>query len=277
MTECAQRPEVTEADNVEIVLRHAGHSVKIAAKTRITGSSLLILLHGLGCGKESFEGAFATSILDDYSLCSFDFPGHGQSSGLPPELNTIGCYASITQKVASRLMDDAPELERVLIAGHSMGGAVGIVSLQDADDITGMISIDGNLIGDDCGLVSRRIAESSDREFEETGFRDFIAGLRGSRQPAFRVWGDWAAEAEPLALRRASDSLVSWSDSGTLLRHFNAMPKKAYLYGANDDKEYLIRQFNGVDVIRVPDSGHFMMLDNPGEFYELLANSLKIL
>ena len=58
-------------------LNYRGQTVEIAARIRRTGKDLIVLLHGIGCSKESFNHAFRAKALHAYSVCAFDFPGHG--------------------------------------------------------------------------------------------------------------------------------------------------------------------------------------------------------
>jgi pimeloyl-ACP methyl ester carboxylesterase len=260
-----------------ISCRYHGHDVRIAANFRESGDDLLILLHGIGCSKESFDHAFDMESLYGFSICAFDFPGHGESSkDLPYDFYTLPALADITERVVGQLVSRrAAGYRRVCIAGHSMGGAVGVLVAEGSPDIDVMVSIDGNLIGEDCGLVSRSIAEQSTVDFRDTGFANFLAKLRKSEQSDLLAWAQWCAGAEPAAMHEAARSLVEWSDSRKLLEQFNELAGKAYLYGAQDDRDYLIPQLASALIDTVPGSSHFMMVDNPDSLYEKLSRALS--
>jgi pimeloyl-ACP methyl ester carboxylesterase len=259
-----------------ISCRYHGHDVRIAADFREAGDDLLILLHGIGCSKESFDHAFDMESLREFSICAFDFPGHGESSrDLPYDFYTLPALADITERVVRQLVSRrAGGYRRVCIAGHSMGGAVGVLVAESSPDIDVMVSIDGNLIGEDCGLVSRSIAEQTTVDFKDTGFADFMAKLRESEQSDLQAWAQWCDSVDPAAMHEAARSLVAWSDSRKLLERFNELVGKAYLYGAEDDRDYLIPQLASALVDSVPDSSHFMMVDNPDSLYEKLSRAL---
>jgi|SRR5215469_4672912 len=246
-----------------------GHPVEIAAKIRREGKVCLIFLHGIGCTKESFDYAFQSRELKDYTICTFDFPGHGQSNNLPETDYSLQLYADITDLVIQRLFCD-----QFCIVGHSMGGAVGIIAAQGRSDIKCFVNADGNLIAQDCGLASREIADQGLAEFISDGYDQFVATLRTSSRNDLNCWGEWCAKADPHALHQASASLVEWSDSGKLLELFNALPCKAYLYGDQDDKQYVLNHVSNVMISTVPDSGHFMMMDNPSSFYRIISETL---
>lgn len=264
-------------------LEYNGHDVRIAAKLRKAGPNLLILLHGIGCTKESFDGVFNAESLQDYSICAFDFPGHGESSKrLPSKFFTLRSYADITHIVIEQLVKRGSRSfgprthrpSRIFVAGHSMGGSVGILLAEGRQDVECLVSMDGNLVAEDCGLVSRSIAEQNAERFSGEGFGRFIASLQASKSRDSLTWAEWCAKTTPAAMHEAARSLVEWSDSGKLLDRFNTFERKAYLYGDQDDKQYLLRRFKDAAVSAVPNSGHFMMVDNPDSFYQLLSRAL---
>lgn len=248
-------------------VKYRGQTVLISANVRSTGNDLIVFLHGIGCSKESFDGAFTANSLGRFSICTFDFPGHGQSSKLDQPLYSLQSYADITNLVIDRL-----SYERVFMACHSMGGAVGLIATEGRHDIAYVVSADGNLIGHDCGLVSRRIAAQPLDAFIRKGFSQLLSGLQASQRKDFAAWAEWCARTDPVALHEAARSLVEWSDNGKLLKLFNALEPKAYLHGDEDDKQYLLPVLKNARVHRISGSGHFMMIDNPSDFYSLLAD-----
>src|ERR1035441_3777528 len=252
-------------------IEYGGYTVKIAIKVRRTSDKFLVLLHGIGCSQESFNRAFYAEELQNFSICTFDFPGHGESGSLPSSLYSLQAYADITELVISHLSCD-----RISILGHSMGGAVGTIAIQGRSDIDCFVNADGNLVAEDCGLVSRNMAAQSSKTFLREGFHQFLAALQNSPRNDFGAWAKWCKSADPHALHQVAKSLVEWSDNGKLLKLFNALKCKAYLYGSQDDKRYLLKQITDTSVSEVPNAGHFMMLDNPDSFYRMLSGALTV-
>jgi pimeloyl-ACP methyl ester carboxylesterase len=258
-----------------VSLQYGGRNLDVATRFREQGDDLLILLHGLGCSKESFEGAFDAPELRRYAICALDFPGHGGSSrDLPTGCYSLEACAHITGQLIRHVMSDRG-YNRLCVAGHSMGGAVAVLLPEGEYGITSLVSIDGNLIAEDCGLVSRGIAEQSQEHFVSQGYNDFNAALRDSADPDARAWAQWSANAAPDAMHAAARSLVEWSDSGKLLEQFNSIKKRAFLYGERDGKGYLLPRIVDAIIAAVPDSAHFMMVDNPVAFYRILAAALE--
>ncbi|SMD20247.1 alpha/beta fold hydrolase [Kibdelosporangium aridum] len=65
--------------------------MNLAAAQRRSGDHLIVFMHGIGCAKESYAEAFDAAELKDFSLCAFDFPGHGESPSL--RANSVEAYA----------------------------------------------------------------------------------------------------------------------------------------------------------------------------------------
>lgn len=258
-------------------LKYGGLDLDVATSFREQGDDLLILLHGLGCSKESFKGAFSSPELRSYAICALDFPGHGGSSRhLPSDCYSLEAYADITVEVIRHLAEEANQgYRRLCVAGHSMGGAVAVLLPEGEHKIASLVSIDGNLIAEDCGLVSRGIADQNPEQFARQGYSDFRAALRDSPEPGAQGWAQWSTSVAPDAMHAAARSLVEWSDSGKLLEQFNSVQTNTFLYGKRDDKRYLLPRIENAAIFEVPDAAHFMMVDNPQVFYRTLATALK--
>lgn len=92
----------------------------IPIRYRVAGvGKPVLLLHGWGASIDSM-GLIFDDLATQYSVCAFDFPGHGKS-GLPPTAWGVSDYAALVL----RLMDTL-SLQRPHIIGHSHGGRVTI-------------------------------------------------------------------------------------------------------------------------------------------------------
>lgn len=258
---------MSQTQNISI--RYNDKEIEIAVSLRTISDDLILFMHGFGCTKESFADAFDQECLRNFSICTFDFPGHGASDGSDKSLYSMQSYADIANLLIEQLSHS-----RIFLACHSMGGAVGLIASQVRRDIACYISIEGNLIAEDCGLVSRMTAAQSADEYIGEGYTNFVAQLKRATRGDYLAWAKWCSQADPSALHESARSLVEWSDSGKLLDLFKSLRCKAYVYGDNDDKQYLIPRLARVPIYRVPNAGHFVMVDNPSRFYAVLADVL---
>ncbi|HEY8474375.1 MAG TPA: alpha/beta hydrolase [Natronosporangium sp.] len=250
-------------------IEYPGGSVEIAINIRPGSDALLLCLHGFGCAKESFDSAYGVDQLADLTIAAFDFPGHGGSGRFAdPSHYSIQTYADLTIELVRQL---APR--RLYLLCHSMGGAVGLVAGQELRT-SAFISVEGNLVGQDCGIVSRRAAEQPRHEYVHTGYHRFVAGLISSPRRDLRTWAGWYGQADPVALHRSAESLVEWSDSGKLLSLFASQTRPAYLHGGDSQLDYLLPSLRGVPVYTIPGAGHFPMLDQPAAFWAAVAGHL---
>jgi len=247
-------------------VQYGGKEFAVATKYSQVSDEWLVFLHGIGCAKECFDEVFSTDLTKRYSILTFDFVGFGGSSKPDDFEYTMEQHADIAGTLIRQFN---PRL--VSLVAHSMGGTIGVLLAQQLDNLAVLINVEGNLVSEDAGIVSRRMAEQTEASFIQYGFDEFLNNLRGSDDRSFQIWADWYAKSSRLALHRSGSSLVEWSDSDKLMALFNRLPKKAFIHGDKTDISHLQPQFENVEVFSVTDSGHFMMLDNPTGFYSVLA------
>jgi pimeloyl-ACP methyl ester carboxylesterase len=131
------------------------------------GNPTLLCLHGIQGSKESLQHFIEAPLLRQARIIVPDIPGFGDSMA-PADLNFK------LQRQAEHLISflDSLGIEKVAVYGHSLGGMLGILLLEQAPQrILGLISSEGNLRLADCG-ESRRIAGLSFEEFEATRYPD---------------------------------------------------------------------------------------------------------
>lgn len=245
--------------------------IGVASLLRPAADDAVLFVHGLGCAKESFSGAFESEALQRFTLCAIDLPGHGATAPLQRPRDAMVDYAQILVGIADLL-----ESKRVHLVAHSMGTAAGLLAAPRMGSRLGhFVSIEGNLASGDCGLVSRDIAEQSLEDFTRDGFAAFLARHEKSEADDLRAWGRWARSCEPAALHAAARSLVAWSDSGTLAEHYRRLRSRAYLYGAFGDlPDHLDGIVDAQEAHGIAESGHFPMVDNPNELWTTIAGVL---
>lgn len=256
-------------ENISII--HQNQPFIIATQSRIipNAPATLVFIHGLGCAKESFDDAFTAPALSGFSILTFDLPGFGASDKPENFSYKLEEQVEIVLKIIERF---APK--QVVLIGHSMGGSIGTLVTSKLTNLVSYINVEGNFVPVDAGMVSRRTADQNEERFLTTGYDEFLAMLKRSNRKDFNTWATWYEKASRIAVYRASKSLVEWSDKSTPMNDFNILPKRAYIHGDEDDKGYLLKQFENVATFCIPSSGHFMMLDNSRAFYEAIAKNL---
>ena len=250
----------------EVVVEHNGLDLTVSLRKRSGSDHLVLFLPGLGCAKESFDGAFTAPGLAAYSLCAVDFLGCGSSAKPEAFSYRMEDHAAVVRRVVNRLSPKA-----ISIVAHSMGGAIGVLLARELPSLMRFVSVEGNLVAEDCGLASRRMADQPLESFERRGYGEFIRDLRSSDREDFHIWAESYARTTPRAVHASARSLVEWSDSGKLLEIFNDFPNKTYIFGDEEPKDYLLPRFQDVEVRHIAKLGHFMMTEDPPAFFEAVS------
>lgn len=233
-----------------------------------TDSPPLLLIHGAGGSRLHWPPEIRR--LPDVRVLAIDLPGHGESPG--PGEHSIEAYAG-------RLLDwlENEGIERVVPAGHSMGGAVALtMALQAPGRLAGLV------------LVS--------------------SGARLRVAPAILE-----ASAQPSTFPKAVETIIEWSFSQTapqrlveLARErmlevdpavvhndfaacnaFDVMARLGsigtptlILCGAQDRltplkySEFLAREIPDSTLQTIPEAGHMVMLEKPHALAGALRNFL---
>lgn len=242
----------------------------LATLSRDGCGDLVLFLHGLGCVKEIFAGLWDAPEFTGVELLAPDLPGHGSSQGLPPETWSM---EGMTATVGDLLRDREMETLRLHVVVHSMGGAIGLLLAEQTEvPLTSFINVEGNLVGADCGMLSRRTAEMDLKQFRDEKFTRLKARAREADDPIMREWAGWMDTCPAEALHASARSLVEWSDSGRLLGIFHELSvPTAYVYGEHSANPDVLAHLASVPKYQIADSGHFVMIDKPAELASVIG------
>lgn len=249
-----------EGTRLELSLRH----------TKRAGETVL-LIHGLGCAKESFDGAWQSRLADGLALVSVDLPGFGASSRPQAFSYTMEDQARVLLSLLDELGAD-----RVHLVCHSMGGAVALLLARLLGPrLASLVNVEGNLLPQDSGMISRRAAAAGWDKFQRRTMPALRKVVAASSEPAMAHLARWLTQADPRAFWRSSVSLVFWSDSGELLRIYRELEApKRYVYGSRSVLKEVLRALEGTDTAPVAGSGHFVMQDGPDAFWPLVEETV---
>jgi pimeloyl-ACP methyl ester carboxylesterase len=247
---------------------------RLAYRYRQGGASSLVFVHGLGASKNSFDRYFEEELFSGYGVASIDLPGCGQSSFPKHFSYTMADQAGLVLKWIKAL-----GLSRIILVGHSMGGVICLhVAEFLKEEVALFLNLEGNLGFEDC-TFSRHIASTRQEEFEEEGFAKFGELLKDAAEkgqfPGLMNYYRNILQAYPTGLYLSSVSLVRESRDGRLRARFEELPtKKRYVFGEKSVNSSNRRFFDkkGIPYAIIPDSGHFMMDDQPELFRGLLLD-----
>lgn len=221
---------------------------------------VILFLHGLACSSSSFKYILDKNYFPDKSLLLIDLPGFGES-----EKSELFSYSMEDMAaVVERLISTLPPM-KIHIAAHSMGGAIALLfSIKFYEKVISFSNIEGNLIKEDCGLMSSGIVSIPFEEYSRVVFPAQVKEFEGHNQ--FRFNSTIAK-----AIYKSASSLVNWSCSGKLLEKFILLKsRKCYFYGEENRSMSVLREIEGIPSFMIHKAGHAMMSENPEEFYSKL-------
>jgi pimeloyl-ACP methyl ester carboxylesterase len=246
----------------------------LATLSREGGKDLFLVLHGIGCVKETFAAFWKAPEFAGLALLAPDLPGHGASQGLPPESWTMeGMAAVLCDLVEARVKDG----RRLHVVAHSLGGAAGLLLAKRSPiPLASFVSVEGNLVAEDCGMLSRRTAEMDIKLFKDKKFDRLKARAREADNPFLRDWAGWVAACPAEAFHASAKSLVEWSDSGRLLEIFRALAvPMAYVYGEESANPDVLAHLEAIAQIPIADCGHFVMVEKPAELARVVGEVIS--
>lgn len=251
-------------------VRYHDKEYTISADSRKGKSELMLLFHGLACTKEYFGEMVGDTRFTNFSLLIPDLPGHGNSFKDKDFSYSMEEYAAVIQL----LLRDFP-YQKIHIVGHSMGGTIGVLLAEQLPQLATFTNIEGNLISEDCGIISRKTTNVSFDQFRDKAFAELQEKMGKSPEPGGKAWANSSTSTDPLAFYKSAQSLVLWSDGGELIKKFLALKaKKTYIYGEHNGTMPILDRLVDVQKIAIPHSGHFPMIDNSVGFYKTLAEML---
>lgn len=230
----------------------------------------LLLIHGLGSSARVFDAMRAQPSLQAFPSFAPDLPGFGAHHGDPVLTHPFETASSYLDNYVNDIAGD------LVIVGHSMGGALGLkLAAAIPTRVKAYVSIEGNLIPEDCGLLSRNLAKATIPE-EQAAMK---AQLIAFAKTLTKSWQDWAEDLTPVdaqSFRNYAHDLVEGTDRGEWMRLFEALLcPKLYIHG-DLYKDHKLLSVLPKDIVRhAPESGHFTMQDQPKICADFIAALIK--
>lgn len=234
------------------------------------GSPALVLIHGWSCDR-SYWSEQVGPLSVNHRVITVDLGGHGES-GLGRENWTIASFGADVAAVIQSL-----ELDSVVLVGHSMGGDVIFQAARLLPDrVDALIMLD---------TYKRLGVWNSDSEIEEI-VAEFRADFPGVTEKYVRSY--FPAGASPTLVDRVAYDMaaappdVALSAIRSSFQHAREVPDLIDELGvpvvainpddAPTDVESM-RQ-HGANVVIMSGVGHFLMMEDPDRFNDLLLSKI---
>ncbi len=262
LTGCASedKHQVLSADNIAISYDIQG-----------TGKPALVFVHGWCCDK-SYWKYQVPHFAKRHKVITIDLAGHGES-GLGREKWTIEAFGKDVAAVVEKL-----GLEKVILVGHSMGGAVIIeATRQIPKRIIGLVGVD--------------TFQNFETEYTQEQIDEFLGPFKISFAESTKkfVRGMFPANADSELVEWIASDMSSARPEvgiGALVEYLHYDFKEALkdarkpIYCINSDMRPINieagrRYALSFKVKVMPGVGHFVMMEDPEIFNQLLTETIS--
>jgi pimeloyl-ACP methyl ester carboxylesterase len=247
--------------------------VEIAYTARGSGEVALVFIHG-GLADRTFWAPQLDGLADRYRVVVLDLAGHGES-GRERKAYTIGAWGKDVRAVV-----DALHLDRVVLVGNSLGGAV---ALEAARLLAGRVV---GVVGVDTLHDLTQTVDAASAHARAEAFRSDFAGtcramvnslFHPGKEMELRAWAEHRMCAMPPEVVVSMmegfagyDMAAAARAAGIPIRAINGdlWPTRT------DVNRGVVKDF---DVTVIKGAGHYPMLERPEEFNRILADTVRAL
>jgi pimeloyl-ACP methyl ester carboxylesterase len=256
----AKTPTVPSADGVPIAYEVVGQ-----------GSPALVLVHGWSCDRGYWKEQIEY-LAPQYQLVLIDLAGHGES-GLGRKDYTMAAFGADVAAVV-----DSLGLEKVVLVGHSMGSDVIVEAARlMRGKVTGLVWVDEYQSLDtpnSAATVDAFVAKfRKDFRGSTEGFVRGMFGPNADPKLVDRIAKDMASAPPAVGLSALRNTLVNGLTLPATLAEL-----KLPIVALNADRhptDHASLAKHGVKAFVVPDTGHFLMLEDPSRFNRSLDSVVK--
>jgi pimeloyl-ACP methyl ester carboxylesterase len=240
---------------------------KIHSTSAGQGPKTVILVHGWTCDESSWSEQ-VPALAKKYRVITVDLPGHGKSDPPKDGKFSMDVFARAVEAVRAEA-----KVDRVILAGHSMGSPVVYRYAQlYPTHAAALILVDGPLFkGPDAkGFIDQTLPKVTGKDGlkgRETMIRSmFSSATTPAMQDRILKMMLGAPEAT------ARGAMSSMADAEVWNNHVLKVPALAIFAGTytgsflDTTKTYL----PDLQFLNMPGTGHFLMLERPAEFNQHL-------
>ena len=232
-------------------------SATLHYESRGTHGPAVVLVHGSG-GNSTVWRSQLEALADIARVIAIDLPGHGGSAG---SFATVDEAAEVVREFA-----DALEVPKIVIGGHSIGGAIAQTFALAAPDRTAGVVLVGT--GARLRVLPKLIDTLEHDHPAGVRFMTDLAVAAGASAPVKRRVFDETLRAPARSLIGAFRACDRF-DVMTRLGEIKA--PTLVVTGVEDQltpqkyAEYLARHIPGARLVLVPGAGHYVQIERPDE------------
>jgi pimeloyl-ACP methyl ester carboxylesterase len=249
-----------EVDGYAVHYFHTGPTTLPPVVPDVSKGQLLLYVHGAG-GNGHFGQKLVDGLAAAHSPLSFDYPGHGRSSGTE-SLKSITAYSDFTYALWKKL-----DVRPVVVVGHSMGGAIAMdLALRHADMVDSLVLM--------CTAAKFTIPDERIHTWKQVMQgrlgQPFSKESCSPKTPMPIVQEGWMEQIKTDPRVRYFDLVAC--QQVDLTTHLGAIRKPTLILAGQDDQttpvtqnEYVRDHIPGAKLVVIPDAGHWLPIEKPQE------------
>ena len=258
-----------EVDGYAVNYFHTGRTTIPPVVPDVSKGKLIFYIHGAGS-----NGHFAHKLLDilsaKHSPLSFDYPGHGRSSGID-SLKSVTAYSDFAYALWKKL-----GVRSAVVMGHSMGGAIAMdLALRHPDMVDGLILT--------CTAAKFNITDERLNVWKQVmqgrAGQPFTKDSCSPATPMNIVQEGWGEQIKTDPRVRYFD-LVACREVDVTAKLGEIRKPTLVLAGQDDmstpvaQSEVLRDRIPGAKLVVIPQAGHWLPIEKPQEACEAITNFL---
>ena len=235
------------------------------------GQTALVFIHGWCCSRRFWDRQLPF-FSRQHTVVTIDLAGHG-SSGTGRKHWTMPAFGLDVAAVVKHL-----DLEQVVLIGHSMGGYVIIEAGQRLEEaLIGLVGVD---TWRDIG--SPRTSDQIEGMLSPLR-RDFVSAARAFAQSMFLPTSDpelventvsGMSAMPPNIAISAFDEALNYADASSKLSEI--VSPKGVIYSEHwGEMDLEMARSHGIEPVPMRNVGHFVMLEDPNTFNNLLDRLVR--
>ena len=247
--------------------------LKLHSSSKGHGSKTIILVHGWTCDDTSW--AEQVPLAKTFRVVTLDLPGHGRSDSPRDGKFSMDLFARAIKAVRSESKAD-----KVVLVGHSMGTPViRQYARLYPQHVAGLVLVDGLVFmpatsarGAAPPLQPSQLGGPEGLKARENMIRGmFTPATPPALQQHVLKMMLAAPEATASGAMLATFDASNWTDDVMTMPVLGIYAEKSQL----GNPEYSKKIFPAFEYIEVPGTGHFVMMEKPREFNQLLTTFLN--
>ena len=239
------------------------------------GETALVFVHGWACDSRYWRKQIPY-FTQRYQVITLDLAGHGHS-GMGRMIYTLRSFGEDVNAVLKDI-----QAENIILIGHSMGGGVAAqATALNPARIKGIIGID-NLQNVEQGMPAEQVSHMM------TNFKKDFAGsatafvsdmMVKDTDPTLKKWilQDMASAPSSVGIS-AFYQFIAMFNNGEMAKIFELIDVPVRCINADlwpTDSEANRRHMKSFEVKTMKGQGHFIMLENPKAFNQMLQETIK--